>query len=569
MKTHGGHLCKFLILASRHTTNYFDKTIHMKKIIYLALFLLFCTAAFSQKGMQRATVKFKPHQLNKAKTEMPDGTSVFKSSALGEVPLKEIEPFLAYSISWKAESWDENNHFEIVFHDGNEQGKPIPVSPDSHFEKTDENYFSQLFYTDKNATKFHLNYTGSAEMEWAEVHFFSPGKTEKTPEMTTPPAGDKTACPCPQPSYLDRLGWCPDGSCPKNNPVATIPTHLIIHHSAGSNTASDWAAVVRSIWNFHVNDRGWDDIGYNWLVDPNGVLYEGRGDNIRGAHYCGKNSGTMGTCVMGDFTNVAPTSNAVGKLSELLAWKSCDAGLDPLGSGWHNASNATVMHISGHRDGCSTECPGNMFYPTIPSIRETVYDMLVNGCSSFFIAAPTNIMAEHTLAGPIHVTWEDNADNEQGYELERSFMHNNNFLKIAELPANTTSYEDEGVTILSFDYYYRVKAVFGDSSSVYSNEAHLSPATATSDLLNKSTVQISPNPTNGSVNVFIKNEFIGNMEATVFNALGQQMSWQININKNRPDIQFELDLNNFSNGIYFIKITQEEAVGAFRVLKKQ
>ena len=541
----------------------------MKKIIYLPLFLFFCTAAFSQTDMQRAAVKFKPHQLNKAQIQMPDGTTVFKSSALGEVPLKAAEPFLAYSISWQADSWDENNTFEVLFYDGNEQSKPIRISPDSHFEKIDGKYLSQLYYAGKNAAKFHLNYTGSAEIKWVEVHFFSPGKTEKTPELTIPPLGDKTACPCPQPDFLDRLGWCPTGDCPKINPVVTFPTHLIIHHSAGTNTANDWAAVVRSIWNFHVHDRGWDDIGYNWLVDPNGVLYEGRGDNIRGAHYCGKNTGTMGTCVLGDFTNIAPTSTAVGKLAKLLAWKSCDAGLDPLGSGWHNASNASVMHLSGHRDGCATECPGNMFYPSIPGIRETVQNMLVNECSAFTIAAPTNLTLEY-IPPPSDLAllnWEDNADNELGYQLERSLNHNNNFVKIAELPANTTSYEDDGVVISLFDYYYRVKAVFGDSSSTYSNEAFLSPTVATSDLLNNNTVHISPNPTNAAVNVFIKNEFFGNMETTVFDVLGQLMSERVIIDKNRSDVQFDLDMSSYSSGIYFIKITQEEAVGTFRILK--
>ncbi|MBK8668457.1 MAG: N-acetylmuramoyl-L-alanine amidase [Saprospiraceae bacterium] len=71
--------------------------------------------------------------------------------------------------------------------------------------------------------------------------------------------------------------------------------------------------MVASIFDFHVNTNGWQDIGYNWLIDPNGVLYEGRGggENVRGAHMCGYNNNTLGVCVMGNFVSLIPSDTAI------------------------------------------------------------------------------------------------------------------------------------------------------------------------------------------------------------------------------------------------------------------
>ena len=111
---------------------------------------------------------------------------------------------------------------------------------------------------------------------------------------------DPGAAPAPAiatPQFVPRAQWgCTPQTCPaKDPPVYTTVTHLIVHHTAGANEATDWPAVIRSIWVLHVEGNGWNDIGYNYLIDPNGVLYEGRagGDGVLGAHFSGMNSGTM------------------------------------------------------------------------------------------------------------------------------------------------------------------------------------------------------------------------------------------------------------------------------------
>jgi N-acetylmuramoyl-L-alanine amidase len=187
----------------------------------------------------------------------------------------------------------------------------------------------------------------------------------------------------PKPPVMTRTEWgCPDGDITTHGSLRyTTVTHLIVHHTAMGVEApdSDWPELVRSIWRFHVLERGWADIGYNYLIDPNGVVYEGRsgGDDVVGAHFSGVNAGTMAVALLGDFTNAAPTPEALTGLNEVLAWKCDQRGLDPEGRSLHEASQLILHTISGHRDGPkATECPGQALYLLLPTIREEVKNLL-------------------------------------------------------------------------------------------------------------------------------------------------------------------------------------------------
>jgi hypothetical protein len=150
-------------------------------------------------------------------------------------------------------------------------------------------------------------------------------------------------------------------------------THLIVHHSAGANTSTNWAATVRAIFDFHVNTNGWSDVGYNYLITPDGTLFVGRGggNNVIGAHYCAKNGNTMGVCMVGTYTTVAPTDTAMRTLEKILAWKCTDANINPTGMGILSDLGA-INTINGHRSGCATECPGEMTFAALPTIRTRV-----------------------------------------------------------------------------------------------------------------------------------------------------------------------------------------------------
>lgn len=260
-------------------------------------------------------------------------------------------------------------------------------------QKQENIIFKNLLFIEANVKEIELKFSSIENIEDIKLSFFYPGFTDETSgqnnegeTFATPPPPPN--CSCPIPNYEERLDWCPTGNCPfSSSPTATTVTHLIVHHqgAAASTTSSDWAAKVRGIWNYHVNDRGWSDIGYNYLIAPNGVIFEGRGDNVLGAHFSGMNGGTMGVCLLGDYHpgsgNGIPSSALIGSLEELLAWKECDISKDPLLSSYHTASSQNLVHIAGHRDsGSGTECPGDNVYNLLPDIRNTTSTFMQN-CS--------------------------------------------------------------------------------------------------------------------------------------------------------------------------------------------
>lgn len=227
-------------------------------------------------------------------------------------------------------------------------------------------------------------------------------------------AGVRKRDECDLPSLIPQDVWRKDLPEPAPNPTQTEVSHLIIHHSATSNTASDYVQVVRNIYLYHVNSNGWDDVGYNYLIAPDGTLFAGRdgqgkeGDNIKGAHFCGKNSNTMGVCLLGNFSEIPPSDTMLGTLVELLAWKILKEGLQPLEKDFHpkgSASGFNLPVISGHRDGhkdgvfegCKTECPGNYTYDWLPKVREEVSlklqscDYIVNIHETAFRQIPISV----------------------------------------------------------------------------------------------------------------------------------------------------------------------------------
>ena len=176
----------------------------------------------------------------------------------------------------------------------------------------------------------------------------------------------------------------------KGTPAFAPITKLIVHHTVTPNDDPDPAATVRAMYAYHTRVRGWDDIGYNFLVDARGRVYEGRyarayepgeaptGEDedrrgVIGAHAEGANTGSAGVALLGDFTAAAPPPAAVAALEAWLAWKAARHRIDPLGSSAFTAPGAGAprlfANIAGHRDVRATQCPGDRLYDKLPSIR--------------------------------------------------------------------------------------------------------------------------------------------------------------------------------------------------------
>jgi hypothetical protein len=180
-----------------------------------------------------------------------------------------------------------------------------------------------------------------------------------------------------------RVEWgCPEGEqSPQWTPQYSKVTHAVVHHTAGANVVPDWDAEVRSIWHLHTFTNGWGDIGYNYVIDPNGVVYEGRagGDGAIGAHFSCRNTNTVGIALLGTYINVSPSPAALASLQNLLAELCKRNSIAPLMMAMHAPTQLLLPTIIGHRDGnpstttCSkTECPGDVLYALLPSIRSEV-----------------------------------------------------------------------------------------------------------------------------------------------------------------------------------------------------
>lgn len=189
----------------------------------------------------------------------------------------------------------------------------------------------------------------------------------------------------PPPPIYDRASWGADP--PQCSSGACAVTHIALHHTASASEfhSPDWgtsAGNVRAIQDYHMFSRGWCDIGYHYLIDVHGYIFEGRaGDGVRGAHD-GHNCGSVGVAMMGYFHSPhfqSLTAAMQDSFTELAAWKCDQKNIDPLGSGWYAGYGGPMDHLYGHRDVGATACPGDLAYAKLPALRQAVHDRLQGG----------------------------------------------------------------------------------------------------------------------------------------------------------------------------------------------
>ncbi|MFG3010572.1 N-acetylmuramoyl-L-alanine amidase [Streptomyces cinerochromogenes] len=191
----------------------------------------------------------------------------------------------------------------------------------------------------------------------------------------------------PRPRIVTRRGWGADESLREHGFVYTKTIKAaFVHHTATGNkyTCAQAPSVIRGIYRYHVKSMGWRDIGYNFLVDKCGTLYEGRAGGVAkavlGAHTLGFNTNSMGIAVIGTYTTTKPAGGTVTAVARLTAWKLGLYGVNPRGktyltSGGGNlypkGKNVRLNVISGHRDGYATECPGKRLYARLGTARSS------------------------------------------------------------------------------------------------------------------------------------------------------------------------------------------------------
>jgi hypothetical protein len=241
------------------------------------------------------------------------------------------------------------------------------------------------------------------------------GSFRWTTTVVSPLAAATSAAGVGQPTVIARSGWGADESLRFDStgkeiwPPAFYPVQkVIVHHTATQNNDPDPTATIRAIYQYHAVTQGWGDIGYNFLIDEAGRIYEGRysrqyaagesptgedpsGNGVTAAHTQGYNSGTVGIALLGTLTNQDATPAARSALEHLIAWIDDSHGIDPQGSALYtnpvSGTQATFPNIAGHRDLAATECPGGAFYATLPTIRADVASLMAAAQPDFSLAA--------------------------------------------------------------------------------------------------------------------------------------------------------------------------------------
>jgi hypothetical protein len=203
-------------------------------------------------------------------------------------------------------------------------------------------------------------------------------------ELATPtlPAGGG------QPPIIAREAWAHTSCTPRVAPEYGSVRLAFVHHTENPNgyTAAEVPAMLRAIFHFHRDVHGWNDIGYNFVVDRFGRIFEARAGGIdepvTGAHAGGYNYCSTGIAVLGEYGGVRISPAARAALVRLLAWKLALHGtpidgrvvvrVNPAGAVYSRfPANARVSlpRVAGHRDADSTDCPGNALYGELRGVR--------------------------------------------------------------------------------------------------------------------------------------------------------------------------------------------------------
>jgi hypothetical protein len=152
-------------------------------------------------------------------------------------------------------------------------------------------------------------------------------------------------------------------------------TKFIVHHTETTKNLDDPKQAIRNIYKYHAVSRGWGDIGYNYIIDIEGRVYEGRygGEGVVGGHAGPGNTGSIGIAILGSYDDDEVPDAAIESLARLIAIKSKIHGINP--EGLSSFRGKFLPNILGHKDVMSTDCPGDYIYSKLPLIANMAKNM--------------------------------------------------------------------------------------------------------------------------------------------------------------------------------------------------
>ncbi len=262
-----------------------------------------------------------------------------------------------------------------------------------------QGWASEAIWTGE-ATHVQLEVTGAplstVQATFIDAMGHSEGTFERLARQLTPRMSSPAAEASAQPDVIRRDEWGADEESSwrdGRSPSYAEVDFGVLHHTATSNwySEAEAAAQVRNIQHWHVHGNGWQDIGYNFLIDRFGNVYEGRAGGMElgvvGAHAGGWNTGSFGVAIMGNFNDAAPPQAARDAAARVIAWKYDVHGIDSDPGGVTAANEHRIRSLEGHRnvrrtssgspiytaestsDSFRRDCPGELLYDHMDDIR--------------------------------------------------------------------------------------------------------------------------------------------------------------------------------------------------------
>jgi len=211
--------------------------------------------------------------------------------------------------------------------------------------------------------RFRLVHRGVKIHQPVEIFQMELAPTEKEAPVSPAPLFEvPAATDTEKPLVRPREAW---KAAPASKPYEPmIPVRITIHHTEASQPMTEEDAIqeLQIIQAFHQKGRGWIDIGYHFLIDGSGRLWQGRPETVVGAHVRNKNEGNVGISLMGSFhppKNMQPTPEQLRQVVLLARWLVAAYRIDP-------------QSLRGHRDQQPTSCPGDILYARLDEIRRDV-----------------------------------------------------------------------------------------------------------------------------------------------------------------------------------------------------
>lgn len=311
------------------------------------------------------------------------------------------EPFTMLGVTWASGLVPEHVQVEARWRAGGTWSRwtALDVEPDSARMGTPGS--EPLWVGGKgaaDAAAVRVTSTANAEPRGVKLVTLNPGTGPDVRNMAVT-----------QPPIVSRAQWGARQPTTCDTPIYGTTMGAVIHHTAGSNsyTAAESPGIVRGIQAYHMDAKGWCDIGYNFLVDRYGTIFEGRAGGIdkqvRAAHSGNfdVNLNTVGIALMGEFSATSVPKAAKGSLVKLVAWRFALAGIPAKGT--FSTGGITLNRISGHRNVISTECPGDAAYSWIigtGGLRDQVASALSSGQ-----LPPANMHLANTTESSVTWAW--------------------------------------------------------------------------------------------------------------------------------------------------------------------